>query len=92
MHPSLTLTFIVFVAGYITARFSLVSRAFEFLVFAWESGVFGRVVKGVALLTLLFIILLIPLERIAARETRLHSRASSGGISAREQLRRRGSF
>ncbi|KAK6543162.1 phosphatidylinositol N-acetylglucosaminyltransferase subunit gpi1 [Orbilia ellipsospora] len=92
MHPSLTLTFIVFVAGYITAQFSLISRAFELLVFAWENGAFGRALKAAAILTFIYFIILIPLERIAARETRLHSRASSGGISAREQLRRRGSF
>ncbi|KAK6359615.1 phosphatidylinositol N-acetylglucosaminyltransferase subunit gpi1 [Orbilia brochopaga] len=92
MHPSLTLTFIVFVAGYITAQFSLISRSFELLVFAWENGVFGRALKGLALLTFLFSLILVPLGIIAGRETRLHSRASSGGISAREQLKRRGSF
>ncbi|KAF3121964.1 phosphatidylinositol N-acetylglucosaminyltransferase subunit gpi1 [Orbilia oligospora] len=86
MHPSLTLTFIVFVAGYITARFSLVSRAFEFLVLAWKSGVFGRVLQGVVLLTLLFILILVPLERIAARETRLRWDIREGAIEEKGEL------
>lgn len=77
-----------------------------------------RAAKGFAILSIFFILILIPIERIAAREAELvslpavtvtvttlpkrgpHSdrvlqqqpRTKETGISAREQLRRRGSF
>lgn len=69
-----------------------------------------RAAKGFAVLTIFFILFLIPIERIAAREAQLvslpaliltngaesddsqHPRPIAAGISAREQLRRRGSF
>lgn len=69
-----------------------------------------RAAKGFAILSIFFVLVLVPIERIAARETELvsfqglfcgntfrsnrhqHPRAADTGISAREQLRRRGSF
>lgn len=70
-----------------------------------------RAAKGFSVLSILFLLFLIPIQRIAAHETELvsppgifavsnktasdtsqASRTPEGGISAREQLRRRGSF
>jgi hypothetical protein len=75
-----------------------------------------RAAKGFAVLSIFFLIILVPIERIAAREAVLvsyfvqilpspevndengphtpsqHPREPAAGISAREQLRRRGSF
>jgi hypothetical protein len=39
MHPFSILTFGIFVAGYITARWDLGTRGVELAVFAWEHGV-----------------------------------------------------
>lgn len=40
MHPFSVLTLGIFVAGYITARWDLVTRLYELAIFAWEHGVF----------------------------------------------------
>ncbi|PTU17420.1 hypothetical protein P175DRAFT_0535750 [Aspergillus ochraceoroseus IBT 24754] len=61
MHPFSILTLGIFVAGYITARWDLVTRLYELAIFAWDHGV-------------------------------VHPRYVHLGVSAREQLRRRGSF
>jgi len=92
MHPVSVLTFGIFLAGYITARWDLVTQLYELAIFAWDHGVVTSAAKGFAVLTILFLALLIPIERIAAQEAELHPRAPEAGISAREQLRRRGSF
>ena len=129
MHPVSVLTFGIFLAGYITARWDLVTRLYELAIFAWDHGVIvrttptprhyysmlttdaqTRAAKGFAILSIFFILFLIPIERIAARESELvgdiavrsakvkrpdifqHPRPLDAGISAREQLRRRGSF
>lgn len=128
MHPVSILTFGIFFAGYITARWDLVTRLYELAIFAWDYGVIvccddhaakpslltllqTRAAKGFAALTILFLLFLIPIQRIAAHETELvsprvthppshnsesndsqESRKPEGAISAREQLRRRGSF
>lgn len=148
MHPVSVLTFGIFLAGYITARWDLVTRLYELVIFAWDHGVIvrtrraractstltdgvvqTRAAKGFLILSIFFVALLIPLERIANREVSwiekplkrsslileqaelvglakpVHNakarnsdrelqypRASNSGISAREQLRRRGSF
>ena len=42
MHPFSILTFGIFVAGYITARWDLVTRLYELAIFAWDHGVFVR--------------------------------------------------
>lgn len=90
MHPFSVLTLSIFVAGYITARWDLVTRLYELAIFAWDHGVWTRAAKGFALLSVLFFVLIIPAQRIAANEIELHR--SPSGISAREQLKRRGSF
>lgn len=42
MHPFSVLTLGIFVAGYITARWDLVTRLYELAIFAWEHGVVVR--------------------------------------------------
>jgi hypothetical protein len=39
MHPVSILTFGIFFAGYITARWDLVTRLYELAIFAWDNGV-----------------------------------------------------
>jgi hypothetical protein len=39
MHPFSVLTLGIFVAGYITARWDLVTRLYELCIFAWDYGV-----------------------------------------------------
>ena len=130
MHPFSILTLGIFVAGYITARWDLVTRLYELAIFALDHGVVvsssrplitlslcltdtlqTRAAGGFLLLSLVFFLLILPIERLAARETNdvnlqhclsiannhadfyaKHPRSASDGISAREQLRRRGSF
>lgn len=43
MHPFSILTLLIFVAGYITARWDLVTRLYELAIFAWDHGVVVRV-------------------------------------------------
>ena len=92
MHPVSILTFGIFFAGYITARWDLVTRLYELAIFAWDNGVVTRAAKGFAILSIFFCVLLVPIERLAKREAELYPRLPEAGISAREQLRRRGSF
>jgi phosphatidylinositol glycan class Q protein len=40
MNPFSILTIGIFVAGYITARWDLVTRLYELAIFAWDHGVF----------------------------------------------------
>ena len=92
MHPVSILTLGIFFAGYITARWDLIAQLYELAIFAWDHGVVTRAAKGFAVLSIFFVVLLIPIERIAKQEAELHPRPPESGISAREQLRRRGSF
>lgn len=92
MHPFSILTLGIFIAGYITARWDLVTRLYELAIFAADHGVVARTAKGFAVLSVFFIVVVLPVERLAARETTLHPRSTVDGISAREQLSRRGSF
>ncbi|TVY88468.1 N-acetylglucosaminyl-phosphatidylinositol biosynthetic protein [Lachnellula willkommii] len=71
MHPFSVLTLAIFVAGYITARWDLVTRLYELANFAWDHGVVARTAKGFAILSLFFFLFIIPLERLASRETQL---------------------
>jgi hypothetical protein len=91
MHP-FSITLGIFVAGYITARWDLVTRLYELTLFAWDHGVVTRAAKGFAVLSLFFFLFIIPADRIAARELKRHPRSATRGISAREQLKRRGSL
>ncbi|KAF1920629.1 hypothetical protein BDU57DRAFT_437610 [Ampelomyces quisqualis] len=92
MHAFSILTLGIFVAGYSTARWDLATRAYELAIFAWDHGVVARAAKGLGLLTVLFFLLVLPVALLATRETDLHPRTAGSGISAREQLKRRGSF
>ena len=42
MHPFSILAFAIFVAGYTTARWDLVTRLYELAIFAWDYGVIVR--------------------------------------------------
>ena len=92
MHPFSILTLSIFVAGYITARFDLVIRLYELAIFAWDHEVWTRAAKGFIVLSIFFFALIIPIDRIAKKELDVHPRSRAAGISAREQLKRRGSF
>ncbi|KAI0439471.1 phosphatidylinositol glycan, class Q [Xylaria telfairii] len=92
MHPFSVLTLAIFVAGYITARWDLVTRLYELALFAWDNGVISRIALGCAFWSVAFLLLFIPVRHIALREADLHPRSPSRGISARDQLKRRGSF
>lgn len=71
MHAFSIVTIGIFVAGYSTARWDLTTRSYELAIFAWDHGVIGRVAKGFALLSVLFLALFLPVARIAVRETDL---------------------
>jgi len=92
MHPFSVLTLAIFVAGYTTARWDLVTRLYELAIFAWDKGVIVRAAQGFVSLTILFLAIFLPVRHIAQKAADLHPRPPGGGISAREQLRRRGSF
>ncbi|KAK3317838.1 Gpi1-domain-containing protein [Cercophora scortea] len=72
MHPFSTLTLGIFVAGYITARWDLVTRLYELAIFAWDYGVVSRAAKGFAVLTFVFLAVFIPVQRLATLEANLH--------------------
>lgn len=92
MHPFSILTLGIFVAGYITARWDLVTRLYELAIFAWEYQVAVRAAKGAIALTALFFVVVLLVHLLAQKETFLHPRQPGIAVSAREQLRRRGSF
>jgi len=69
MHAFSIVTIGIFVAGYSTARWDLVTRLYELAIFAWDHGVVTRAAKGFAFLSLLFLVLALPIAYIAARET-----------------------
>ncbi|KID60827.1 N-acetylglucosaminyl transferase component, partial [Metarhizium hybridum] len=87
MHPFSILTLGIFVAGYITARWDLVTRLYELAIFAAEYGVVVcykcsaeeelpiiiRAAKGVVALTALFLTIFIPVVWVARKETFLAS-------------------
>ncbi|KAL1619197.1 pig-Q [Diplodia seriata] len=68
MHPFSVLTAGIFVAGYITARWDLVTRLYELAIFAWDHGVVTRAAKGFLVLSIAFFLIIVPIERIAAHE------------------------
>ncbi|KAL2163493.1 hypothetical protein VTH06DRAFT_5551 [Thermothelomyces fergusii] len=71
MHPFSILTLGIFVAGYITARWDLVTRLYELAIFAWNYGVVTRAAKGFVVLSLVFLCIFLPVERLATREANL---------------------
>jgi phosphatidylinositol glycan class Q protein len=68
MHAFSALTVGIFVAGYITARWDLVTRLYELATFAWDHGVVARAVKGFAILSLFFFLFILPTDRLASHE------------------------
>ncbi|KAI3588647.1 N-acetylglucosaminyl transferase component-domain-containing protein [Fusarium oxysporum f. sp. albedinis] len=72
MHPFSILTLGIFVAGYITARWDLVTRLYELAIFAWENGVVTRAAKAFAALSVLFLSICAPTVLLARKETNLH--------------------
>ncbi|KAI1103408.1 Gpi1-domain-containing protein [Jackrogersella minutella] len=72
MHPFSILTLAIFVAGYITARWDLVTRLYELTIFAWDKGVILRAAQGFALLSLAFGLIFIPVQHIARVEVDLY--------------------
>ncbi|KAK8082713.1 hypothetical protein PG984_001354 [Apiospora sp. TS-2023a] len=71
MHPFSVVTLAIFVAGYGTARWDLVTRLYELALFAWDKGVISRSVQGFALLSLLFLVVLVPVQYLASLEADL---------------------
>jgi phosphatidylinositol glycan class Q protein len=69
MHAFSILTLGIFVAGYSTARWDLVTRLYELAIFAWDHGVVTRAAKAFAILSGVFFALVLPIARIAAQET-----------------------
>jgi hypothetical protein len=76
MHPFSILTFSIFVAGYATARWDLVNRVYALAVFAWDHGVVSRAAQGFAVLSILFLLVVLPVERLASHEVGLVCRES----------------
>jgi hypothetical protein len=75
MHAFSILTLGIFVAGYSTARWDLVTRLHELAIFAWDHGVVTRAAKGVGLLSVFFFLLVLPVAHLAAQETDIVSRS-----------------
>ncbi|KAK8050202.1 N-acetylglucosaminyl-phosphatidylinositol biosynthetic protein [Apiospora phragmitis] len=71
MHPFSVVTLAIFVAGYGTARWDLVTRLYELALFAWDKGVISRSFQGFALLSLLFLVVLVPVQYLASLEADL---------------------
>ncbi|KAI6751739.1 hypothetical protein HG531_006435 [Fusarium graminearum] len=71
MHPFSILTLGIFVAGYITARWDLVTRLYELAIFAWENGVVTRATKAFAALSVVFLAICAPTVLLARKETNL---------------------
>ena len=91
MLTFIVIAFALFFAGYITARYSLSIIVIQYCQRAWAEGVYSRFGKGFLFLSIAFLLITFPIERIASREVKLKPQGSVT-ISAREQLRRRGSF
>ena len=79
MHPFSILTFGIFVAGYTTARWDLVTRLYELAVFAWNYGVVSRAASGFVVLTVFFLVVFVPFASLAAQEANI-VRLPAGGI------------
>ncbi|KAJ5835169.1 N-acetylglucosaminyl transferase component [Penicillium robsamsonii] len=73
MHPFSVLTLGIFVAGYITARWDLVTRLYELAIFAWDHGVVTRTAKGFFFLSVFFFLLVLPINHLASKEGQLVS-------------------
>ncbi|KAK5113511.1 hypothetical protein LTR62_003380 [Meristemomyces frigidus] len=85
MHPVSVLTLGIFLAGYITARWDLVTRLYELAIFAWDHGVITRAAKGFAVLSVFFLLFLIPLGRIAQKVVFRHESNYGGEVRFKSQ-------
>ncbi|KAK8175170.1 hypothetical protein IWX90DRAFT_496950 [Phyllosticta citrichinensis] len=81
MHPFSVLTLGIFIAGYITARWDLVTRLYELAIFAWDHGVVTRAAKGAAILSVAFVVIALPVSLIAEHESKLVSLTYSRNLS-----------
>ncbi|KAI0123792.1 N-acetylglucosaminyl transferase component-domain-containing protein [Xylariales sp. AK1849] len=79
MHPFSIVTLAIFVAGYGTARWDLVTRLCELAAFAWDKGVILRGAQGFGLLTLFFLAIFLPVQHLARIEANLHPRSPDSG-------------
>ena len=68
MHAFSVVTLGIFVAGYWTARWNLMTRMYELSTFACNYGEIVRPAKGSALLSTFVVLLVLPFARIAADE------------------------
>ncbi|KXJ90191.1 N-acetylglucosaminyl transferase component-domain-containing protein [Microdochium bolleyi] len=84
MHPFSVLTLAIFVAGYTTARWDLVTRLYELAIFAWDKGVIIRAAQGFAFLTVLFLTIFLPVRHIAQKAADL--RLLLTGVLQRQRL------
>ncbi|PKS11244.1 hypothetical protein jhhlp_003005 [Lomentospora prolificans] len=75
MHAFSIFAWAIFVAGYITARWDLVTRLYELAIFAWDHGT--RAAKGFLILTLFFLVLALPVYFITEAEADLVLQAAS---------------
>ncbi|KAG4305797.1 hypothetical protein PORY_000707 [Pneumocystis oryctolagi] len=92
MRLSLGITFfIIFFSGYLTARYSFLSKIYYLISESWNSKTFTKIGYIIFALSLCHLLLLIPLNQIAKEEAKRYPYRSSY-ISAREQFKRRGSF
>ena len=92
MGPFSTVTIGLFFAGYVTARWDLLFRLKELAIFAWYHQVLVRSLIGFVILSGCFTFFIAPVVILACKETDQNPRPAEGGLSAREQLKRRGSF
>ncbi|KAK9470143.1 uncharacterized protein V1510DRAFT_423926 [Dipodascopsis tothii] len=93
MARSAQLSTLVFFTGYLSHKFAVFNRLADFAVFVWRTGVLVRFLQASALLTALLLVIALPVARIALAELRRTERDGvRRGVSARDQLRRRGSF
>lgn len=81
MHAFSIVTIGIFIAGYSTARWDLSTRLYELAIFAWDHGVLTRAAQGFVLLSVLFAFLVLPIARIAIRETDLVSNIVTANLS-----------
>jgi phosphatidylinositol glycan class Q protein len=83
MHPFSVLTLGIFVAGYITARWDLVTRLYELAIFAWENGVVVRFLAPLPPVRRSHVANTSSLRRLAQQKLSLHFQFSSSPFAPR---------
>jgi phosphatidylinositol glycan class Q protein len=66
MHAFSIVATLIFIAGYSTARWDLVTRLYELAIFAWDHGVVSRAVVGGAVLSGFFLLIYLPIASLAS--------------------------